>query len=261
MFKGFIAVAAFGFGLFYVTSPASAEEVQEEPGSEVVVEVVEEPGSEVVIEVVEEPPSTETGVWSVLNENNEVVNAIICSEAVCGESGRWGGALPQNSPCPNCRVVFQQPGDSGSMSDQNRTVTYDDESQSHHVETRISHGDGVEQIVNETIEQTGEVNSGKVNVNATDGNQSVTTEIAEGFLDEEGNFVRVEFPDWKEDLILTYEKPSLLIEGLQTDVDNIIEEDIQNEIVEEPTIIDSINAIVDKVVNFFIDIFDRGNNE
>ena len=72
------------------------------------------------------------GSWAVVDGKGNVVNAIVCSEKVCGKDGDWGGKFIDQVACPDgCQLVLQVPpnpitGQSmgGYMSNETSKVTY-----------------------------------------------------------------------------------------------------------------------------------------
>ena len=63
----------------------------------------------------EEAPADQSGWdaesgWAVVDDNGVVQNIIVCTNAVCGENGQWGGVMPSdNSPTAGMRIVRQLP--------------------------------------------------------------------------------------------------------------------------------------------------------
>ena len=72
------------------------------------------------------------GSWAVVDGKGNVINAIVCSEKVCGKDGDWGGKFIDQVACPDgCQLVLQVPpnpitGQSmgGYMSNETSKVTY-----------------------------------------------------------------------------------------------------------------------------------------
>jgi len=73
--------------------------------------------SKVTIPVIKEattlttvPKEAQIGSWAVVGKNGVVVNAIVCSEKVCGADGDWGGKFTDPINCPDgCKLVLQVP--------------------------------------------------------------------------------------------------------------------------------------------------------
>ena len=73
--------------------------------------------SRVAIPVVKEatpfsaiPKAAQIGSWAVIGKNGVVINAIVCSEKVCGADGDWGGKFTDPVSCPDgCELVLQVP--------------------------------------------------------------------------------------------------------------------------------------------------------
>jgi hypothetical protein len=49
----------------------------------------------------------EDSTYAVVNSSGVVTNVIVCSAAVCGPSGSWGGKMPNDTQCPGCSLVLQ----------------------------------------------------------------------------------------------------------------------------------------------------------
>ena len=82
------------------------------------------------------------GTWAVVDSTGLVTNIIVCTESVCGANGQWGGRMPNDTPCPGCRLILQVPpnpvtGKSeggyynppAQPGEPDRTVHYDDQKQ------------------------------------------------------------------------------------------------------------------------------------
>jgi hypothetical protein len=56
------------------------------------------------------PKEAQIGSWAVVGKNGVVINAIVCSEKVCGADGDWGGKFTDPVTCPDgCELVLQVP--------------------------------------------------------------------------------------------------------------------------------------------------------
>jgi len=56
------------------------------------------------------PKREQIGSWAVVDKYGNVVNAIVCTERVCGGDGEWGGKITDPITCPNgCQLVLQVP--------------------------------------------------------------------------------------------------------------------------------------------------------
>lgn len=95
--------------------------------------------SKVVVPVIKEntpatytPKEAQIGSWAVVDKKGNVINAILCSEKVCGADGDWGGKFIDPVTCPNgCPLVLQIPANpitgqsmGGYLTGGNNKVTY-----------------------------------------------------------------------------------------------------------------------------------------
>jgi hypothetical protein len=56
------------------------------------------------------PKEAQIGSWAVVGKNGVVINAIVCSQKVCGADGDWGGKFNDPVSCPDgCELVLQVP--------------------------------------------------------------------------------------------------------------------------------------------------------
>ena len=47
--------------------------------------------------------------WAIVDDSGVVQNIVVCTNAVCGENGQWGGVMPTDTPWPGMRIVRQLP--------------------------------------------------------------------------------------------------------------------------------------------------------
>lgn len=245
MSKGFIGVFTFSIVWYLIFTPtaAIAEEVAEEPAVE---EIVEEAPA------VEEDPAT---TWSVVDETGKVVNHIICTESVCGEDGKWAGQLPQNSPCPGCTLVHQTNEQHGYSSSGDTEVRYDSNTGTHTVTEKIS-AEGVVSEQTSIINKDATTTRDNAKITAREDSVEINVEIADGFVDSEGNLVTVEIPDVDNGVEFRYNGPRRAVENLESDVQQVI---VEEQV--EPSIAETITELAQRVVNFFSNLFGWGNNE
>lgn len=45
--------------------------------------------------------------YAVVDSTGTVTNIIVCTAAVCGPGGSWGGRMPSDTGCPGCSLVLQ----------------------------------------------------------------------------------------------------------------------------------------------------------
>jgi hypothetical protein len=62
----------------------------------------------------EEAPADQNGWdaesgWAVVDDNGVVQNIIVCTNAVCGENGLFGGVMPSDTPSAGMKIVRQLP--------------------------------------------------------------------------------------------------------------------------------------------------------
>ena len=219
----------FIFGLSLLASPAYGEEIAEEPAPEAIEE--------------------EAGVWSVIDENGVVTDAIMCTESVCGEDGEFGGIYPENSHCPGCRLVYQQPGHSGFADNGYLDVEYNFETENYEITEPLIVED---QVVGEkqTVVPKGQGEKSDdpkiIDPDPIIGTDySVDMEIATGFIDKDFNYIEIEVG--QED-----EKPTLLNYANEKDAIENLEKDLFDEEAKEPNILTN---IVQSITNFIKNIF------
>ena len=219
----------FALGLSLLASPAYAEGVTEEPE----VEVVEE----------------EAGVWSVVDENGVVTDAIMCTESVCGEGGEFGGVYPEESPCPGCRLVYQQPGHAGFADNDYVDVEYNFETENYELtEPLIVEDEVVGKKQTFVPRGQGEKESSPKIIDPdpiTDTEYAIDIEIATGFIDENLNYVEI-------DIEKAEEEPVLLNYINEKDAVENLEKDLVDEESEDQSILTS---IVQAVTSFIKSIF------
>jgi hypothetical protein len=47
--------------------------------------------------------------WAIVDDSGVVQNIIVCTNAVCGEDGQWGGVMPSDTPWSNMKIIRQLP--------------------------------------------------------------------------------------------------------------------------------------------------------
>jgi hypothetical protein len=47
--------------------------------------------------------------WAVVDDSGVVQNIIVCTNAVCGENGQWGGVMPSDTTSAGMKIVRQLP--------------------------------------------------------------------------------------------------------------------------------------------------------
>ena len=47
--------------------------------------------------------------WAVVDDNGVVQNIIVCTNAVCGENGQWGGVMPSDTQSAGMKIIRQLP--------------------------------------------------------------------------------------------------------------------------------------------------------
>lgn len=235
-----IVPAAPAFAEDVVVEPAPAP-VEQAPAETTPVEPAPEPEPAPA----PKPSNDEEGAWSVVDSNGKVVNAIVCTQSVCGE----GGALSApNLLCDGCTVHFQQPGHSGYSTGGDVQVTYDRNTGQHTISEsgrddtgHLSSSVGVEQngirlsqTESDTFED-GDV-SAKVNV------YSVRQLSDQGVDDLATQSVDVDFSTGES---LSYSDENELVSNVESDMTaSTAEGDIRQ----------SIMNVVHEIVQFFSDL-------
>ena len=193
----------FVLGLGLLASPAHAEEIVEEPAPDAVEE--------------------EAGVWSVVDENGVVTDAIMCTESVCGEDGEFGGVYPENSHCAGCRLVYQQPGHSGFADNGYVDVEYNFETENYELtEPLIVEDQVVGQKQTLVPKGQGEKNDSPKIINPDpiiEPEYSIDMEIATGFIDKDFNYIEIEIEQTdKESTLLSYVNENDAISNVEKDL-------------------------------------------
>ena len=57
--------------------------------------------------LIQSPANAEDSTYAVVNPSGVVTNVIVCSAAVCGPGGSWGGKMPNDTECPGCSLALQ----------------------------------------------------------------------------------------------------------------------------------------------------------
>jgi hypothetical protein len=52
--------------------------------------------------------------WAIVDDSGVVQNIIVCTNAVCGENGQFGGVMPSDTPWANMKIVRQLPTGGGA---------------------------------------------------------------------------------------------------------------------------------------------------
>jgi hypothetical protein len=71
--------------------------------------------------------------WAVVDDSGVVQNIIVCTNAVCGENGQWGGVMPSDTPSAGMKIIRQLPARSdgntvgawGTYDSDSKTFTVD----------------------------------------------------------------------------------------------------------------------------------------
>lgn len=215
-----------------------------------------------------EEEAEEEGVWSVVDENGVVTDAIICTESVCGE----GGEFDQMGGFPGGELVYQQPGHSGFADNGYIDVEYNEEIESYEISeplivedqeagrqtTIVPKGQGEletspKTIVPETVFPDSEVEVVDPEEKSEEQELPVSAdiEIATGFLDKDSNYVEVEIETSERSLFLEYLNEQNAINSLERDVLGK-ESDPETETVIEKT---PMEKFVESVVGLIKNIF------
>jgi hypothetical protein len=279
----------------FTASPSHAEEVAPEIPTE-----TSAPAPTETTPAYEPPAEAMNGVggWAVVDPNTGVVHGVIvCTNDVCGPSGSWAGKLPgEYMGCTNCNLRFQtRATDDGNVagysghsydidSSGNASIKNDGSVKWNEKEKNFtiknSSTDSTKSKVTRTQtlipEKTASdgknLHTGIVDINteyesSTIAGQRVKGSTKQQNLEDKSSTINVEFPNWSEGKNFTYENPNLLVENIDSDVDNELnkdgfttdsKEDASDELVEESEdviFVKAIKALTENVKSFFSSLF------
>lgn len=170
----------------------------------------------------------EEGVWSIVDEDGVVTDAIICTQNICGE----GGEFDQMGGHPAGKLVFQQPGHAGFADNGYIDVEYNFETENHEISeplivndqvvgrqtTIVPKGQGESQDDPKIISTDKIVSELKGLETLEDLPVSADIEIAKGFLDKDSNYVEVEVETTERSLLLEYSSGTEAVENISKDI-------------------------------------------
>ena len=280
---------------FFVSSPSFAEEVAPETSTE-----TSAPTPAETTPAYEPPAEAMNGVggWAVVDPNTGIVHGVIvCTNDVCGPSGSWAGKLPgEYMGCTNCNLRFQtRATDDGNVagysghsydidSSGNATIKNDGSVKWNEKEKNFtiknSYSDSSKSKVTRTQtlipEKTASdgrnLHTGIVDINteydsSTIAGQRVKGSTKQQNLEDKNSTINVEFPNWAEGKNFTYDNPNLLVDNIDTDVDNELNkegfttdlnENTADELVEESQdaiFVKAVKTLTENVKSFFSSLF------
>lgn len=202
----------------------------------------------------------EEGVWSIVDEDGVVTDAIICTQNICGE----GGEFDQMGGHPAGRLVFQQPGYAGFADNGYIDVEYNFETENHEISeplivddqivgrqtTIVPKGQGESQSDPKIISPDKIVPEPKDLETSEELPVSADIEIAKGFLDKDSNYVEIDVETTERSLLLEYSDGNDAVENISKDI--LGEEDLEEELEESKS---PLAEFVETVVGFIRSIF------
>jgi len=248
-----------------------------------------------------EPPAEAlngVGGWAVVDPvTGNVHGVIVCTNDVCGPSGSFAGKLPgEYMGCTNCNLRFQtRATDDGNVAGWHGTQTNIDangnasqtndgsvkwndttknftikNSSTDSTKSKVTRTQTL--IPEKTASDGKNLHTGIVDINteyesSTIAGQRVKGSTKQQNLEDKNSTINVEFPNWSEGKNFTYENPNLLVENIDSDVDNELnkdgfttdsKEDASDELVEESEdviFVKAIKALTENVKSFFSSLF------
>ncbi len=280
---------------FFVSSPSFAEEVAPETPTE-----TSAPTPAETTPAYEPPAEAMSGVggWAVVDPNTGIVHGVIvCTNDMCGPSGIWAGKLPgEYMGCTNCNLRFQtRATDDGNVagysghsydidSSGNATIKNDGSVKWNEKEKNFtiknSYSDSSKSKVTRTQtlipEKTASdgrnLHTGIIDINTEYESSIIAGQRVKGStkqqsLDDKNSSIIVEFPNWSTGKNFTYDNPNLLIDNIDTDVDNELNKDgfttdsnenTADELVEESQdaiFVKAVKTLTENVKSFFSSLF------
>ena len=279
----------------FIASPSHAEEVAPETPTETSAPALTE-----TTPAYEPPAEAMNGVggWAVVDPNTGVVHGVIvCTNDVCGPSGSWAGKLPgEYMGCTNCNLRFQTRAtddgnvagysghsydidSSGNASIKNDgSVKWNEKEKNFTIKNSSTDSSKSKVTRTQTLipEKTASdgknLHTGIVDINTEYESSIIAGQRVKGStkqqnLEDKSSTINVEFPNWSAGKNFTYENPNLLVENIDSDVDNELnkdgfttdsKEDASDELVEESEdviFVKAIKALTENVKSFFSSLF------
>ena len=275
----------------FMASPSYAEEVAPETPTE-----TSAPAPTETTPAYEPPAEAMNGVggWAVVDPNTGIVHGVIvCTNDVCGPSGSWGGRLPiEYMGCTNCNLRFQTRAtsdgnvagysghsydidSSGNASIKNDgSVKWNEKEKNFTIKNSFSDSSKSKVTRTQTLipERTASdgknLHTGIIDINTEYESSSVSGQRVKGStkqqnFEDKNSAIGIEFPNWSAGKNFTYDNPNLLVENIDTDVDNELKKDgfttesdesDETELVEESQdviFVKAVKALTENVKSFF----------
>jgi hypothetical protein len=238
------------------------------------------------------------GGWAVVDPNTGVVHGVIvCTNDVCGPSGSWAGKLPgEYKGCTNCNLRFQtratddgnvagysghsyEIDSSGNASIKNDgSVKWNEKEKNFTIKNSSTDSSKSKVTRTQTLipEKTASdgknLHTGIVDINTEYESSNIAGQRVKGSTKQQ-NFedknpaIGIEFPNWSAGKNFTYDNPNLLVENIDSDVDDELNKDgfttdsnkeTSDELVEESEeviFVKAIKALTENVKSFFSSLF------
>ncbi len=279
----------------FMAVPSYAEEVAPETPTE-----TSAPAPTETTPAYEPPAEALNGVggWAVVDPNTGIVHGVIvCTNDVCGPNGSWAGKLPgEYQGCTNCNLRFQtratedgnvagysghsyEIDSSGSANIKNDgSVKWNEKEKNFtiknsYTDSKSSKVTRTQTLIPEKTASDGKnIHTGIVDINteydsSTIAGQRVKGSTRQQNLEDKNSTISIEFPNWSEGKNFAYENPNLLVENIDSDVDNELNDDgfttnsndhSSDELVEESEdviFVKAIKALTENVKSFFSGLF------
>jgi hypothetical protein len=233
-----------------------------------------------------------------VDPNTGIVHGVIvCTNDVCGPSGSFAGKLPgEYMGCTNCNLRFQTRAtddgnvagfsghsydidSSGNASIKNDgSVKWNEKEKNFTIKNSSTDSTKSKVIRTQTLipEKTASdgknLHTGIVDINTEYESSIIAGQRVKGStkqqsLEDRNSTINVEFPNWSAGKNFTYENPNLLVENIETDVDNQLKKDgfdtttnvdPETKLVEESQeeiFVKAIKMLTENVKVFFSNIF------
>jgi hypothetical protein len=279
----------------FTAAPSPAEEVAPEIPTE-----TSAPAPTETTPAYEPPAEAKNGVggWAVVDPNTGVVHGVIvCTNDVCGPSGSWAGKLPgEYMGCTNCNLRFQtratddgnvagysghsyEIDSSGNASIKNDgSVKWNEKEKNFTIKSSSTDSSKSKVTRTQTLipEKTASdgknLHTGIVDINTEYESSNIAGQRVKGStkqqnFEDKNSAIRIEFPNWSAGKNFTYDNPNLLIENIDSDVDDELNKDgfttdsnkeTSDELVEESEeviFVKAIKALTENVKSFFSSLF------
>ncbi len=279
----------------FIASPSHAEEVAPEIPTE-----ISAPAPTETTPAYEPPAEAMNGVggWAVVDPNTGIVHGVIvCTNDVCGPSGSWAGKLPgEHMGCTNCNLRFQTRAtddgnvagfsghsydidSSGNASIKNDgSVRWNEKEKNFTIKNSFSDASKSKVTRTQTLIPEKTANDGKnlhtgiFDINTDYESSGIAGQRVKGStkqqnFEDKNSAIGIEFPNWSAGKNFTFDNPNLLLENIETDVENelkkdgfdtdlkVSEEQDLNEESQDAIFVKAIKALTENVKSFFSSLF------